>query len=377
MAGDIAGCDSAGDTATAALLDALPGTVVPAGDLAYEDGTPAQFDQCYDPTWGRHKARTRPAIGGHEYHTPGAAGYFGYWGEAAGDPSEGYYSYDLGSWHIVTINAECTMLSGGCLPGSPQAEWLREDLAEHPAQCTAAVIHAPLFSSGNVHGPVFDMIPFWQALYDAGAEVVVSGDDHVYERFAPQSPGGALDEEHGIRQFVAGMGGRSHYGFNTPLPNSQVRNANTYGILQLKLHPDSYDFSFVPEAGGAFTDSGSTSCHDDPPPAPTITFPAPGSTLNYATPYLEGVASMGPNHSSEVTVNIYAGTSATGTPVTTLTSPVASDGTWIAQSAEELPDGRYTAEVVQTATIGRDGDKRPAGDPLRCHWPAAGTDYSG
>ena len=251
------------------------------------------------------------------------------------------------------------MLSGGCLPGSPQAEWLREDLAEHPAQCTAAVIHAPLFSSGNVHGPVFDMIPFWQALYDAGAEVVVSGDDHVYERFAPQSPGGALDEEHGIRQFVAGMGGRSHYGFNTPLPNSQVRNANTYGILQLKLHPDSYDFSFVPEAGGAFTDSGSTSCHDDPPPAPTITFPAPDSTLNYATPYLEGVASMGPNHSSEVTVNIYAGTSATGTPVTTLTSPVASDGTWIAQSAEELPDGRYTAEVVQTATTGETGTSAP------------------
>ncbi len=259
-AGDIAGCDTFGDEATAALLDRLPGTVATLGDHVYEFATDSDFANCYDPTWGRHKARTRPGVGGHEYLTPGAAPYYSYFGAAAGDSDEGYYSYDLGSWHVVMLNPQCSEV-GGCGEGSPQEQWLRDDLQAHPSSCTLAVIHEPRFSSGAVHGNHPEMQPFWRALYDHGAEIVLSGDDHLYERFAPQTPAGVADTELGIRQFVVGTGGRSHYAFASIQPNSQAREENSFGVIRLSLRPGAYDWEFVPEAGRTFTDGGTTLCH--------------------------------------------------------------------------------------------------------------------
>ena len=233
-AGDIASCASSGDEATAALLDSLGGTIAALGDIVYDSGTSQEFATCYHPSWGRHKSRTRPAVGNHEYVTPGGAGYFGYFGDAAGDPSKGYYSYELGSWHVVVLNSNCAQV--GCGVGSPQEQWLRADLAAHPTACTLAYWHHPRFSSSNVHGNHPELEPLWWALYEHGADIVLSGHDHNYERFAPQDSNGALDWDRGIRQFVVGTGGRSHYGFATTQPNSEVRNGDTFGVLRLRLH---------------------------------------------------------------------------------------------------------------------------------------------
>ena len=260
-AGDIASCQSSGDEATAKLIERMPdATVFTLGDDVYEDGTATEFADCYDPTWGRFKARTHPAVGNHEYYTPGASGYYVYFGAAAGDPSKGYYSYDLGQWHVVVLNSECGQV-GGCGPTSPMVGWLKSDLAAYPAVCTLAYFHKPLFSSGSEHGKDPRMRPIWDALYDGDADVVLNGHDHDYERFAPQTPDGVADPAQGIREFVVGTGGRSLYAFLPPKPNSQVRNVNTYGVLKLTLHPDSYQWKFVPVAGKTFTDSGSGECH--------------------------------------------------------------------------------------------------------------------
>jgi hypothetical protein len=258
-AGDIASSGS-GDSATAALLDNIPGTVFTVGDNAYPDGTASDFQNYYAPTWGRHKARTRPSAGNHDYHTAGAAGYFGYFGASAGDPAKGYYSYDLGNWHVVAINSNCSQV-GGCGAGSPQEQWLRADLAASTQPCTIAYWHHPLFTSGLNHGPSTEMRPITQALYDHNAEVVVAGHNHHYERFAPQDPNGNLDTARGIRHFVAGMGGNSHYGFGIIRANSQARNSDTYGVLKFTLHAGGYDWQFVPEAGKTYSDSGTTACH--------------------------------------------------------------------------------------------------------------------
>jgi hypothetical protein len=221
---------------------------------------PKEFANCYNPSWGRHKARTRPAPGNHEYYTAGASGYYNYFGAAAGDPSKGYYSYDLGAWHIVSLNSMCENV-GGCGANSTMVSWLRQDLAAHPSSCTLAYWHHPVFSSGSDHGNDPKMIPSCDALYAAGADVVLSGHDHDYERFAPQTASGVADSARGIREFVVGTGGRSHYSFGTIRANSQVRNSDTFGVLKLTLHPTSYDWQFVPEAGKTFSDSGSASCH--------------------------------------------------------------------------------------------------------------------
>ncbi len=258
-AGDIANCGSPGAEATAALLDAIPGTVFTTGDNAYEDGTATDFQNCYDPTWGRHKARTRPAAGNHDYHTLGASGYFGYFGAVAGDRNEGYYSYDLGDWHIIVLNGQCSEVS--CSAGSAQEEWLRADLEANATPCTAAYWHKPRFSSGSQHGSNTSYTAFWQALYDYDAELVMNGHEHNYERFAPQNSNGTADPVRGIRQFVVGTGGTNLTGFGPPLPNSEVRNGDTLGVLKLTLHPTSYQWEFVPESGGTFTDTGSESCH--------------------------------------------------------------------------------------------------------------------
>lgn len=257
-AGDIARCDSRGDEATARLLDNINGTVFTAGDNVYEQGSLAQFNRCYDPTWGRHEGRTKPVVGNREYGTAGASGYFDYFGGAAGGRGKGYYSYDRGAWHIVALNSECAQLKGGCAPTSPMLTWLEGDLAANPARCTLAYFHRPLFSSGQ-NGNNAAMKPIWNVLYDANADVVVAGHDHVYERFARQTPSGTQSNR-GIREFVVGTGGASHGKFMTVEPNSQVRNANTYGVLKLTLYPDSYSWRFVPVAGKTFTDSGDARC---------------------------------------------------------------------------------------------------------------------
>ena len=259
-AGDIASCDSNGDEATAALLDARPNAqIATLGDNVYESGTASEFARCYDPTWGRQKARTHPALGNHEYGVFRAGGYFAEFGAAAGESPLGWYSYELGQWHIVVLNSNCDQI--GCALGGSQETWLRADLAAHPNLCTLAVWHHPRFSSGTTHGSNTTVAPLYQALYDMGVDVLLTGHEHNYERFAPLNPAGAPDDAHGVREFVVGTGGRSHYPFGAPLPGSQVRNDDTYGILALTLRSTSYQWQFVPEAGKSFTDSGSTNCH--------------------------------------------------------------------------------------------------------------------
>ncbi len=255
-AGDIASCATNGDESTAALLDSIPGTVFTLGDNAYESGTPREFQNCYEPTWGRHRARTRPAPGNHDYETGGAAGYFAYFGSSAGDPLKGYYSFDLADWHIIALNDNIAHSAG-----SAQERWLRADLASHNKPCTLAYWHRPRFSSGAVHGDDPSGEPLWQALYDAGADVVLGGHDHEYERFVPQTPAGAADPVRGIREFVAGTGGRSHYSLGRREANSEIFDATTFGVLKLTLSPGRYTWQFIPIAGGRFTDSGSGVCH--------------------------------------------------------------------------------------------------------------------
>ena len=262
-AGDVASCDDlSGAYATAKLIEKIPGTVFVAGDLAYPDGSDENFSKCYEPTWGRFKDRTRPAPGNHEYHSDGASGYARYFGAAAGDPKKGYYSYDLGTWHIITLNSECKEV-GGCDATSPQGLWLKQELEQkHKNGCVLAYFHKPLFSSGGSHGNDPLMKPLWDFLYHAGADVVINGHDHNYERFAPQDPEGKADPEHGIREFVVGSGGKnSHRKMGVLKPNSEARNDDTFGVLKLTLHAKSYDWEFVPEAGKTFTDSGSGNCH--------------------------------------------------------------------------------------------------------------------
>jgi len=259
-AGDIASCSSSGDESTAKLLDGQTGTVLTLGDNAYESGSAAEFANCYDPSWGRAKGRTEPAVGNHEYNTAGASGYFGYFGAAAGAPDKGYYSFELGGWHLIALNSNCSQV-GGCAAGSPQEQWLRADLAAHPASCTLAYWHHPRFNSGASHGNNTAVSNFWDALYLYGADVILNGHEHVYERFAPQTPAAVADPTAGIRQFTVGTGGASHYTFGTIQPNSEVRDGTTYGVLKLTLHATSYDWQFVPVAGGTFTDSGTGSCH--------------------------------------------------------------------------------------------------------------------
>ena len=254
IAGDIAG-DGTGDSATAALLDSLqPTAVLTAGDNAYNEGSPAQYSEYYDPTWGRHKELTFPTPGNHEYLTEGASGYFRYFGSRAGDPAKGWYSYDLGSWHLISLNSELAHSAS-----SEQVAWLRSDLAASGAKCVLAYWHKPRFSAGT-YSDRSEFQPFWDVLYGGGAEIVVNGHDHNYQRFFPMTPGGARDDAHGIREFIVGTGGRSHYGLRAD-SRREAGDATTYGVLKLKLGQSGYEWMFVPEAGKTFRDSGSANCH--------------------------------------------------------------------------------------------------------------------
>ena len=232
--------------------------VFTAGDNAYETGSLANYADCYDPTWGAFADRTWPVPGNHEYGTPGAAGYFDYFGARAGTVGAGWYAYDLGGWRIYALNSNCAVV--GCAAGSAQEQWLRADLAASPRACVLAYWHHPRFSSGE-HGNDPEVAPLWDALYEAGAEVIVNGHDHDYERFAPQTPTGEANSATGIREFVVGTGGAALRAFSTVRANSQVRNSATYGVVKLTLSPTGYAWQFVAAGSGTFRDSGSSTCH--------------------------------------------------------------------------------------------------------------------
>ena len=248
--------------------------VLPLGDIQYYCGGYQAFLQSYDLSWGRVQGITRPVVGNHEYiktadpNGPSsgcditndkAAGYFNYFGAAAGNPGQGYYSYDIGTWHLIALNSNCGDV-GGCTPNSPQGQWLQADLAAHQNACTLAYWHIPFFSSGG--RAETNMRDIWPILYNNNVDVILNGHDHIYERFLPQKPDGSLDLARGIRQFTVGTGGANLTFIETIAANSEVRNADTYGILKLTLHPTGYDWEFVPEAGKTFTDSGTGYCYN-------------------------------------------------------------------------------------------------------------------
>jgi predicted phosphodiesterase len=266
-AGDIASCESSGDEATAKLLDGIdPDAVFAAGDIAYESGTKEEFEKCYGPSWGRFKDRTYPAIGNHDYGEDGYEGmvdgkydpsaYFDYFGSKAGERNKGWYSYDLGAWHVV-LNSDCND-GVGCDPYSEQMKWLSEDLSNTDKGCILAYWHHPLYSSGY-HRDDPKMRAAWNVLYGYGADVVINGHDHNYERFAPQDPYGNPDPYRGIREFVVGTGGKSLRATTAEKPNSEVLYNQSYGVLKLNLKDGGYDWEFVP-VEGSFQDSGSASC---------------------------------------------------------------------------------------------------------------------
>jgi len=261
-AGDIAGCSWTQDESTAQLLDGISGTVFTLGDNTYPNSALTEFNDCYGPTWGRHKDRTRPSPGNHDYNTAGAEGYYTYFGSAASPLDTncssnclGYYSYDLGAWHIIALNSE---IPHGV--GTTQEQWLRADLAANQSACTLAYWHKPRFGSG-FHGNNTGFQPFWQALYDYEADVVLNGHEHIYERYALQDPNGQADPTKGIREFVVGTGGTGlNKTLSGPQPNTEVLNNTSHGVLKLTLHATSYDWEFIPIAGQTFTDSGSAAC---------------------------------------------------------------------------------------------------------------------
>ena len=252
--GDIAACDSEGKELTARLLDRIGGTVFTTGDNAYPNGTAANFNNCYGPSWGRHRNRTRPTPGNHEYDTQNAAPYFEYFGANAGMAGSGYYSYQAGSWHVIALNSEIDIGAG-----SRQEQWLRADLAANPVPCTVAYWHRPRFSSGN-HGDNPRMQDVWRLLYESSVELVITGHEHLYERFAPQDASGRPDHTRGIRQFIVGTGGSGLTGARTRHPNSEVIGTE-WGVLALTLQSRDYRWEFVPVEGGSFRDAGTGTCH--------------------------------------------------------------------------------------------------------------------
>jgi len=247
--GDIGFCDGETDEAVASLASSLPGSIALLGDIAYPDGSTTDFAACFEPAWGPMRPRLHPAPGNHEYETPEASAYFAWFGAAAGEPGQGWYSWDLGAWHLVALNSNCAFV-GGCGVGSPQLAWLQADLAAHPAECLLAYWHAPRYSSGR-HGSLTHTDALWDALVGAGMDVALAGHDHSYERMVVD----------GVREFVVGTGGRSLYPFeDDALPATEIRHDDTYGLLRLDLGEGNYVWEFLPASQPAFTDVGSGDC---------------------------------------------------------------------------------------------------------------------
>lgn len=316
-AGNISDCAYDQDSLTAYLLDSIDGPVLTIGDAAYEVGSLQQYRDCYDNTWGRHLDRTYPAPGNRDYGTQGAEGYFTYFGDRATplDPGctrdcKGYYSFDLGDWHIISLNSESP-------DGAEQEAWLRADLAANDSLCTLAYWHRPRFSSTRPKESAAHEL--WDALYDYGADVVLSAHWHNYERFAPQDKSGQYDPEHGIREIVVGTGGRHYRDFDFIQPNSEVRNSETWGVLKMTLHPDRYDWEYIPIPGQSFTDAGSSPCVT-PANAPA---PLPASDVSTVQ-----TVSTGGSTTSEMTAG--------ATSVPTTVSATATPGSYVVQAGDTL-----------------------------------------
>jgi hypothetical protein len=342
-AGDIAECDGNDDEATAQLLDALP--VVPVftvGDNAYNNGTATEFTNCYDPTWGRHIARTHPAAGNKDYNTSGATPYFNYFGAAAGTPGQGYYSFDLGAWHIIVLNSNISRT-----PGSPQVQWLRADLAANPNLCTLAYWHHPLYSSTGGTGSggltYSSVRTLWDTLYVAGVDLVLNGHKHFYERLAPMKPDGSVDPVFGIRSIIAGTGGEGHSNTTNVFPTSEVRNSNTFGVLKLYLYPDSYAWKFIPVAGKTFTDSSSTACHSSPGSG------SPGISPSLSTVSADPTTITAGSGSSTITVTAR---DSDGDPVSGATVVLSASGTG---NTLIQPSGPTDASGEATGTLSSTG----------------------
>lgn len=257
-AGDIATCDTNHDEGTARVVEGIEGTVLALGDNAYETGSPTEYRDCYGPTWGRFKDRTRPVPGNHEYETPEAAGYFGYFGAAVGTAAQPWYAYDLGAWRLYALDSECSV-DDRC-DAAAELAWIQSDLASNPRQCVLAYWHQPRFSSGR-HGDNVEMQSLWAELATAGADVVLQGHDHLYERFAPIDGLGDIAPATGIRSWVLGTGGGEVYEFHDIRAGSEVRDAGAFGVLVMTLRADSYDWRFASSEEGSFFDSGTGQCH--------------------------------------------------------------------------------------------------------------------
>lgn len=258
--GDIGVCGKHDDELTARLVQQLPGPILALGDLAYAAGTEAEFERCFDPAWGGLRGRIHPVPGNHEYQTAGAGPYYEYFGGSAGTAGLGWYSFDIGEWHIIALNSNCETRTNFCSDDSPQGDWLESDLARHRNQCTLAIMHHPRWSSGD-HGSDPMLSDLWTMLDDAGVEAVLAGHDHDYERFGAMDASGVADPATGMRQFVVGTGGRALDPFASVEPNSEARSNVDYGVLQLSLYADHYDWAFVPQTPGGYTDAGSDTCH--------------------------------------------------------------------------------------------------------------------
>jgi acid phosphatase type 7 len=248
--------------ATSDLVPAAAKKILLLGDNQYSRGELTSYQGSFDQTWGRHMSRLVPVLGNHEYQTKAATGYFTYFGEKAGDPAKGYYSTNVGSWHVLAINTNDNCRRIPCDEGSEQLAWVREDLEKNKAKkCTVALFHHPRWSSGE-HGDNPNIDPLWRALAAGGVDLVLAGHDHDYERFAPRNADGARDDEGGMRSFVVGTGGIGFRGFGDALSeHSEVRQNDTFGILQLSLSATGYAWEFLPIAGSTFEDKGKGRCH--------------------------------------------------------------------------------------------------------------------
>jgi acid phosphatase type 7 len=257
--GDIARCSDDGDEETAEIVETVPdATVLALGDLAYNNGSAEDFEECYDPSWGAFRDRTRPVPGNHEYRTDEAQPYYDYFGSRAGESGKGWYSFDLGEWHIVALNSNCDDV--GCDEGSEQEQWLRADLEENAARCTLAFWHAPRFSSGAEHGGTRSVKDLWQVLLDNDVELLLAGHEHLYERTAPLDEDGNVDEQNGVRQFVVGTGGGNFYPLGERITGSEAAIVDVNGVLRMTLEPGGYDWEFVPVEAGADSDTGTGEC---------------------------------------------------------------------------------------------------------------------
>jgi hypothetical protein len=338
-AGDIASCSKTDDSKTAAILDTIPGSVFVLGDNVYDKGTTSEFANCYGPTWGRHKARTYPSAGNHEYNTSGAAPYYAYFGAAAGNPGEGYYSFDLGAWHVIVLNSNIAKTAT-----SPQVQWLKAELAAHQNLCTVAYFHHPLYSStsgSGTGGTTYNSVrPFYDELYAGGVDLVLTGHRHAYERLAKLRPDGSKDVTYGTRHMIVGTGGIGGGSGTNPHPGTELYEGDTRGVLKLYLYEDSYAWKFIPIAGKTFSDSGSTACHGRPPAGTGVVSPSL-STLG-ATPTAIPVSNGSSTSTITVSARDGAGSpmigaivtfSASGTGNTLTPSPAVTDSSGVATSA--------------------------------------------